>query len=225
MSLANTSESMASVNFKWGVNYLSWPDGWPIVSGTNSTQHLGYCALSSTTTRAQMSTIPTTRDQASVIPISKAQTTPAPASGQQISKIASSVYRESVVPTSHAQISTTAMCQNHIPTGTTSKTQTSAMMGGDKVSLASTDGAQTSAAPNLALSYVDTAPVTVFPSRPAGVCSVTSIIYMFTSTSWVHSDDPRIPSPGHLPSGDGGDMGGFQDGKFGCVPVTKTIHV
>lgn len=225
MSSANTSESMASVNFKWGVNYLSWPNGWPIVSGTNSTQPLGYCTLSSTTSRVQTSTIPTTRDQTSRIPTSKAQTTTTTASGQQTFEIVPSGYQESFVPTNSAQPTTTALSQNHISTDTTSKAQPPAAMGGDTIAPAPTNVAQTSVTPNLAPSYVDTGSVTAFPTRPVGVCSITSIIYMFTSTIWVHPGDHRIPPPGFLPPGDGGGVGGFRDGKFGCVPVTKTVHL
>ncbi|CAN8106044.1 unnamed protein product [Discula destructiva] len=44
---ANTSQSVASVNFQWGVNYLSWPNGWPIVNGTGSDQPLGFCSSAS----------------------------------------------------------------------------------------------------------------------------------------------------------------------------------
>lgn len=216
---------MASVNFKWGVNYLSWPNGWPRVSGTNSTQPLGYCTLSSTKGSAQTPTLPTTRDQTSIIPTSKAQTTTSTTNGRQTSKIVSSEYQESVVPTNSAVPTTTALSQDQMSTESTNKAQKSTAMSGDKVSLAPTDGAQTSAAPNLAPSYVDTDPVTAFPPRPAGVCSVTSVIYIFTSTIWVHPGDHRIPPPGYLPPGDDGGVGGFRDGKFGCVPVTKTVHL
>lgn len=225
MSLANTSQNMASVNFKWGVNYLSWPNGWPIVSGTNSTQPLGYCTLSSITSRAQTSAIPTIKDQTSITPTSKTQTTTSTMNGRQTSKLVFSGYQESFVPTNSAVPTTTALSQNQLSTERTNKAQTSTAMSGDKVSLAPTDGAQTSAAPNLAPSYVDTDPVTAFPPRPAGVCSVTSVIYMFTSTIWVHPGDHRIAPPGYLPPRDGGGVGGFPDGKFGCVPVTKTVHL
>lgn len=225
---------MASTNFKWGVNYLSWPNGWPIVNGTNSTQPLGYCTLSSTTSRAQTSTLPTVKAQTATAITSGQQRSTLPSSGYQLSTASTaktntptiSVYgdRTSAVPTGSAQQSTTALSEHYISTGTTTKAQVSVTMS-DGPSPAPTGTAQTSASPQFAPSSVDTVSVTAFPPPPDGVCSITSVIYMFTSTIWVHPGGNYIPPLGYGPDGGDDGKGGFGDGPFGCVPVTRTVHV
>ncbi|KAJ4396473.1 hypothetical protein N0V93_000692 [Gnomoniopsis smithogilvyi] len=230
---ANTSQSMANTNYKWGVNYLSWPNGWPIVSGTNSSQPLGYCTLSSTTSTAQTSTATTNKAQTSTIPTSGSHTSTAVTYSAQTSFFPTKRDQTSAGPTNSAQTSTAVTSSNQQSTAPTDGEQKSvAPTSQSSIFATPSDKTQISAALTVGPKSGGTNSVTDLSSPPTGACSITSVIYMFTSTFWILPDGHTVAPPGYVPEGGGGGGGSMSvdwqysmGDAFGCVPVTSTIHV